>query len=386
MRFKIGILAKVVIFSAVCIAFTVILGMRLANRGLFTSEKVYEAEFDNASGVVKGDSVKIAGVDVGNVKGFHIEDGHAVVEFSVKEEVEIPDDSAAAIRWRNVLGQRFLYVYPGSSGTALAEGDRIPLERTEEAGDIGKLLNNLGPILQAINPDKANAFLDSVNTALVGNEVAARQLLDNAAGLATELASVEDRIRSVVDSSDEVLNVYATQDDALGAIIDHLGSVGGALRSTTGNLNTVLSDFSVVQKQLNELITDNRDNIDTTLGDLNVVTKLLAKNKKKLAQTLCTTPLGISGYFQTTSWGEWFNVRVVEVLIRDNESKLLTSQKESNDSRGERAKPAYVDCGGNSKYKPPPGSAGAGASPNEQVSEGYEGILRFLLETGGEDA
>lgn len=386
MRFNAGVLVKVIVFSVVCLIFTVALGMRLANRGLFTQEKVYEAEFENASGVVKGDSVKIAGVDAGHVKGFHIEEGKAIVEFSVKDSVEIPEDSSAAIRWRNVLGQRFLYVFPGTSNAALDEGERIPVARTQEAGDIGELLNNLGPILQAINPDKANAFLDSVNTALVGNEVAARQLLDNTAGLASELATIEDRISGVVGSSDEVLNAYASQDEALGQILGHLNSVGGALRSTTGDLNTVLSDFSVVQRHLNQLVTDNRENIDVTLSDLSDVSKTLGRNKEQLAQTLCTTPLGLAGYFQTTSWGEWFNVRVVEVLIQDSDSKTIVDQKETAQQRGDDAPPAAVDCGSD-KYKPPANATGTepGIAP-EQVSEGIDAILNFLLQKGGKDA
>lgn len=386
MRFNVGVLVKVVIFSLVCLIFTVALGMRLANRGLFTREKVYEAEFENASGVVKGDSVKIAGVDVGDVKSFHIEEGKAIVEFSVKDSVEIPEDSSAAIRWRNVLGQRFLYVFPGTSSAALDEGGRIPVARTQEAGDIGELLNNLGPILQAINPDKANAFLDSVNTALVGNEVAARQLLDNTAGLASELATIEDRISGVVDSSDEVLNAYASQDEALGQIIGHLNSVGGALRSTTGDLNTVLSDFSVVQRHLNQLVTDNRENIDVTLSDLSDVSRTLARNKEQLGQTLCTTPLGIAGYFQTTSWGEWFNVRVVEVLIQDSDSKTIVDQKETAQQRGDDAPPAATNCGSD-KYKPPANATGTEPGiPPGQVSEGIDAILNFLLQKGGKDA
>lgn len=380
MRFNMGILVKVIIFSVICMLFTVALGMRLSNRGLFVREKLYEAEFENAAGVVKGDSVKIAGVDVGAVKGFHIEDGKAVVEFTVKDSVDIPDDSSAAIRWRNVLGQRYLYVFPGTSTEAMEEGDRIPVARTEKAGDIGDLLNNLGPILQAIDPNKANAFLDSVNTALVGNEVAARRLIDNTAGLASELATVQDRIASVVDSSDEVLNAYASQDDALGQILDHLNSVGGALASTTGDLNTVLSDFSVVQKQLNELVTENRENIDITLSDLSDVSKTLADNKGQLAQALCTTPLGIAGYFQTTSWGEWFNVRVVEVLIMDSNSEVIVDQKETAQQRGDKASPAAVGCG-DAKYKPPPGATGTeGGLPPEQVTDSVDALLNFFLQ------
>src|SRR5919106_1563493 len=203
MRFSKATLGKVIAFSVVCAIFTVVLGVRLANIRLFAGETSYEAEFDNAAGVIKGDSVKIAGVDFGRVEATRIEDGAAVVTFSVDDSVALTDSSTAAIRWRNVLGQRFLYVYPGAGGQPLREGDRIPLSRTEAAGDIGELLNNLGPVLRAIDPAKANRFLDSVNTALAGNEATARRLLDNGSSLASDLADMDDRIAAMVGSSDD---------------------------------------------------------------------------------------------------------------------------------------------------------------------------------------
>lgn len=378
MRFDKAILVKVLLFAAVCVAMTVVLGVRLANTRLFADRVTYEAAFENAAGVIKGDSVKIAGVDVGRVLGTYIEDGKAVVTFAVDREVELSEDSSAAIRWRNVLGQRFLYVLPGDSKTLLAEGDRIPVERTEKAGDIGALLNNAGPILQAIDPEKANAFLESVNTALSGNETAARQLLSNASILATDLSDIDEQIGRVVESSDEVLGTFASQDEAIHEILTRLDSLGGSLQRSTGDLNVILTDFAAVQRHLDRLVRENARNIDVTLADLDSVTGVLARNKKNLARTLCTLPTGVAGYFQTTSWGEWFNVRITEVLIKDDASETLVHEKEIPQQRAEEPPtPAYTACGGETFS--PAGRDATTTSDGNVVSEGPEGLLRFVL-------
>lgn len=377
MRFDKAVLVKVILFSAVCVAMTVVLGVRLANTRLFADRVTYEAAFENASGVIKGDSVKIAGVDVGRVSGTRIEAGKAIVTFAVDRDVELPEDTGAAIRWRNVLGQRFLYLFPGDAEDLLAEGDRIPVERTENAGDIGALLNNAGPILQAIDPEQANAFLESINTALSGNEIATRQLLDNASILATDLAEMDEQIGAVVETSDEVLGTFARQDDAIHEILRRLDSLGGSLERTTGDLNVVLTDFAVVQRHLDRLLRENGGNIDAAIADLDSITGLLAENKTELARTLCTLPTGVAGYFQTTSWGEWFNVRITEVLIKDPSSNTIVHEKERPVQRAENPPtPAFVACDG-STY------SGAGRGDNRQertgVSEGAEGLLRFVL-------
>lgn len=384
MRFDTAVLVKVLLFAAVCVAMTVVLGVRLANTRLFADRVTYEAEFENASGVIKGDSVKVAGVDVGRVAGTHIEEGKAIVTFAVDREVELPQDTRAAIRWRNVLGQRFMYLFPGEDDELLTEGDTIRVGQTEKAGDIGALLNNTGPILQAIDPDKANAFLDSVNTALSGNEIAARQLLDSASILATDLSEIDDQIGNVVESSDEVLGTFASQDDAIHEILQGLDSLGGVLRRSTDDLNLVLTDFAAVQRHLDRLVRENAENIDVTLADLDSVTGLLAKNKKNLKQTLCTMPTGVAGYFQTTSWGEWFNVRITEVVIKDQDSNTVVHERETPQERAEvPPTPAFVACGGET-YSSARAGGTAESRRADGVSEGPEGLLRFLLEDGRE--
>jgi phospholipid/cholesterol/gamma-HCH transport system substrate-binding protein len=384
MRFSKTILLKVIAFAVVCLVFTVLLGVRLANVPLFRGRTSYQAEFENAAGVIKGDSVKIAGVNVGRVESTRIDSGKAIVEFSVDDSVKLTNDTEAAIRWRNVLGQRFLYLYPGDTGESLEEGDRIPLAQTTKAGDIGELLNSLGPILRSIDPEKANAFLESMNTALAGNEVAVRQLIDNSSVLARDLASMDTQIASAVDSSDEILAVYAEQNDALGQIFDDLNTVGGALHRTTGEINTVISDFSVVQKHLDKLVTENSNSIDATIANANVIAKTLAANKRNLADTLCTLPTGVANYFQTSSWGEYFNVRLVEVIFKDSNNRVILDQKELQQQRGSESLPAYPGCGKQTYKGSPTEPENESLLPIPQPSENVEGLLRFMLAERGD--
>ena len=128
-------LAKVAVFTLLSIGLTGALLVKIGNMRLFAHTYSLEAEFADASGVFRGDAVKLAGVDVGRVDSAHIEDGRAVVKFNLDDDIKLTSDSIVAIRWRNVLGQRFLYVYPGSGdGAAFKDGDRVPLAQTQTAG------------------------------------------------------------------------------------------------------------------------------------------------------------------------------------------------------------------------------------------------------------
>jgi phospholipid/cholesterol/gamma-HCH transport system substrate-binding protein len=377
-------LVKVIVFTVVSLVFTVALGVKIGNLKPFSHTYRLDAVFSNASGVFKGDAVKLAGVDVGRVVGAEIENGRALVSFTVENRVRLPRDSIVALRWRNVLGQRFLYLYPGRDRSRFFEdGDRVPLSNTENAGDLGEFLNHLGPILRAIDPEKANAFLDAMNTALVGNEAAVRQLLDNGGVLASRLGEMDREIRTLVSSSDTVMSTYAKQNRDIELIIDDLNVLGARLQGMTGDLNAFVENFARVQEQLDKLLRENRGNIDGSLANLQAVSGLLARNKGRLAQTLCTLPAGVSGYWQTTSWGEWFNVRIVKVVLKDQHGNTVGGAEEDRQNRPP-APPAYQceNFKGMNQAGPNAGDASAAAALAASDS-GFDtilGLLGFVLD------
>ena len=376
-------LVKVLAFSVVCVIFTVLLGVKLANSRLFADTYDLKAAFTDATGVMAGDAVKLAGVDVGRVTAAEIKDGVALVTFNVDTNLDLAKDTVIGIRWRNVVGQRFLYVYPGDDDEQLSENDVIPTSQTEDVADIGEFLNRAGPILKAIDPEQANAFLDAMNTALEGNEGDVRNLIDQGAILAKELGATDQEIESLLVNADKIMHAFANQDDAIRHIIDDLDTVGGMLARRTDEVNALVTDFAEVQTQLDTLLKRSSSNIDGTIDNLNVVAATLANNKADLAETLRTTPMGVAGYFQTTSWGEWFNVRIVKAIIQDRHGDILV--EESEDRFGGPASGA--PRGGNAtQTSSGSGRQTAGSGSNGgRTGEGLEAVLRFVL-TGDEDA
>ena len=362
LRFSKATLLKVLAFAALSAVFTVILAIKIGNLQLFAHTYTLDAQFTNAAGVFKGDAVKLAGVDIGSVQGTKIENGLGVVTFKVDDSVKIPRDSIIAIRWRNVLGQRFVYIYPGHrDGKYFADGDVVPVSRTQDAGDLGALLNDLGPILRAIDPNKANAFLDAMNTALAGNTVGVRQLLDDGSVLAGRLGAMDRQIKTLVGTSNTVMSTYARQNHSISKILDHLDVLAIRLNAIKGSVDHLIVNFADVQEQLDRLMRNNHSNIDATLSELQSLVALLARNSKNLETTLCTLPAGLAGYFQTTSWGEWFNVRITRFLLKDRNGRTVWSSGESSNQRGGHATPPYTHCagsGGASTHGGGPGTTG----------------------------
>ena len=370
-------LLKVLAFVLLSVVFTIGLAIKIGNLQLFAHNNSYSAVFADAAGVFKGDDVKLAGVNVGRVTGTRIENGHAVVDFTLSKDVKLSSDSIVAIRWRNVLGLRFLYVYPGSGGgRVLRDGAVVPLSQTEDAGDIGQFLNELGPILRAIDPQKANAFLDAVNTALGGSEVAVRQLLTDGATLAGQLGTKDKEIGDLVANSSKIMAAYASQSGNLGRILDDLNTLGGKLAGITGQVDSLITNFADVQSQLDHVLKASHGNIDSTLSSLDAVLGTVHANKKELESTLCSIPLGVAPYYQTSSWGQWFNVRVTKITFKDNSGKTIAGQGEGPLARGSNQLRKVYTCGG--------APVRTGHTPRSPVAAtGLGGFLDFVTAKAG---
>jgi phospholipid/cholesterol/gamma-HCH transport system substrate-binding protein len=92
-----------------------------------SSEYELNASFRSADGVSVGTDVRLAGVKVGRVTSLELDPAtfRANAEFTVREGIEVPDDSAVAISSEGLLGGNYVEILPGGSPFAFAAGDEI---------------------------------------------------------------------------------------------------------------------------------------------------------------------------------------------------------------------------------------------------------------------
>jgi len=97
--------------------------------GLPSLANSYElkASFRTAEGISVGTEVRMAGVQIGTVTAMELDvlTFRAETTFTVRDGIELPDDTAVAISSEGLLGGSFLEVIPGGSPFVLAPGDSI---------------------------------------------------------------------------------------------------------------------------------------------------------------------------------------------------------------------------------------------------------------------
>ncbi|MDT8344597.1 MAG: outer membrane lipid asymmetry maintenance protein MlaD [Thermohalobaculum sp.] len=107
------------------------------------------ANFRKAEGIAVGGDVRIAGVKVGTITAMDLNTKtyFATVTLSLREGIEVPEDSVAKITSASLLGDSYVAIDPGGDEFMLASGDEIVnTQSSVSVGDlIGRFIHGQAP-------------------------------------------------------------------------------------------------------------------------------------------------------------------------------------------------------------------------------------------------
>ncbi|MEM0976527.1 MAG: outer membrane lipid asymmetry maintenance protein MlaD [Pseudomonadota bacterium] len=86
--------------------------------------KTVTASFRSVDGVIVGTDVRMAGVKIGSVTGIDLNPVtfRAETQFTIDDQLNIPDDSSAVISSEGLLGGTFVEIIPGASDFNIEDG------------------------------------------------------------------------------------------------------------------------------------------------------------------------------------------------------------------------------------------------------------------------
>jgi len=114
------------IFMILGIVALIYLSMSLGNLSLFNSSYYSAtAQFDSVTGLRKGASIEIAGVEVGKVGDIALDDDMALVNMKILKEVPLTSDTIASIRTKGIIGEKYIKLTPGGDEEMIEDGGTI---------------------------------------------------------------------------------------------------------------------------------------------------------------------------------------------------------------------------------------------------------------------
>src|SRR4051812_47224797 len=115
--------------------------------------------------------VKVRGLIVGEVRGIRATANGAEIDLAIDSDKAklVPANSQARLLPKTLFVEKYVALEtPGQPGSAIREGQVLQQDRTQAAVEVGKVLDDILPVLQAVQPEKLNATLNALATALQG--------------------------------------------------------------------------------------------------------------------------------------------------------------------------------------------------------------------------
>lgn len=303
-----GDLVRLLIFVLTTTLATGVLVATIGNLS-FGAKREYQAIFTDATGVNVGDDIRIAGVKVGTVRGVEIvDDVRAEVTFQVDETVELDDATNATIRYRNLIGQRYIALtQEGDSTDVLEQGDTIPVDRTQPSLDLTVLFNGFKPLFEALSPDDVDQLSFEIIQVFQGEAGTVESLLGSTATLTRTLADRDQVIGELLDNLDYVLDHIADRDRQLTRLIDSFRSLVGGLKDDRQEILGSLDSISDLSVQTASLVDDVREPFVADIKRLRRVAGTLDRGRAEIDRTLQVLPIKLNKIGRTATYGSWFN-------------------------------------------------------------------------------
>ncbi len=308
-----GDLIRLVVFMVSTALATGILIITIGNLS-FGATKDYSAMFVDATGVNKGDDIRIAGVKVGTVQDVEVSDQkgannpRARVTFSVDADTRIDDATHATVKYRNLIGQRYISLtQEGQSASRLNAGDAIPVDNTKPALDLTVLFNGFKPLFEALSPDDINKLSFEIVQVFQGEGGTVEGLLASTASVTQTLADRDQVIGDLLKNLDYVLDHVADRDKQLTNLIDSFRSLVGGLNQDREAILSSLDSISELSVQTAALVTDIKDPFVKDIKELRAVAGTLDKNRKEIDRALQVLPIKLTKIGRTATYGSWFN-------------------------------------------------------------------------------
>jgi len=254
-----------------CIVLAVLIVLMTGTTGLLTTRIILKAYFDDAQGLRQGASVRLQGVDIGNVTGVRIVPDKPATPVEVTMKVNtryifsLRRDSVASLNTAGVLGETYVNVDSSQAkGPEVRDGDTLASRSVPGLDDVVRAsqgtLQNMDALLKRL--DRIVAFVES-GQGSIGKLIYDPTLYNRFAQTVSEFQDIVDEVKNgqgslgQLVSNDEAYNKIMATIDKVNLMIDDLqqgkGTAGKLLKDPAlyNNANDTIANVRQLTEDIN---------------------------------------------------------------------------------------------------------------------------------------
>ena len=231
------------------------------------------AVFSDAADILTNNQVYMDGVKVGHVGEVTVIGGQAHVQLVIDAAAALPvhPNASAEVRKKNLLGETYIDVQPGTGVSLMADGGTIPESQTVPITEIDQVL----AILDPETVQRVQLLINAAGTATANNganmnagTASATQLITALNGPAVELSVRQQQIQDIVLELQRLYQVLAGQRAQVLAEFGTWNQVMGQLAGQETGIAATLQQADALLQNVDKLVTGEGGNIRTVLENL----------------------------------------------------------------------------------------------------------------------
>ncbi|MGV0660896.1 virulence factor Mce family protein, partial [Mycolicibacterium pulveris] len=286
-------------------------GQSFASVPMLFASPTYYAYFSDTGGLIEGDKVRIAGVDVGEVRSLDIEGDKVKIGYSLGG-TQIGTDSRAAIRTDTILGRRNIEIEPRGSDPLRANG-ALPLGQTTTPYQIYDAFFDVTKAASEWDTETVKRSLNVLSETVDQTYPHLSAALDGVARFSETIGKRDDDVKKLLANANKIAGVLGNRSEQVNQLLVNAQTLLGAINERSYAVGALLERVSAFSDQLKGFIDDN-PNLNRVLEQLRVVSDVLRERQYDLMDTLTTIASFVASLGEAVASGPYFKVMLVNLL------------------------------------------------------------------------
>ena len=271
--------------GVVLVILVIAIGLQPERLAQWATSLRYQALFSEAGGLAVGNAVTLSGIKVGTVSTIGLQNGDALVGFTIEGKYALGSDTTAHIRTGTLLGERVLALESAGNGT-LDPRHVIPTTRTSSPYSLTDAVSDLTTNTAGTNTQDLNQSLDTLSQTIDQIAPQLGPTFDGLSRLSQSLNSRNESLAELLKTAGNVTGILSDRSQQVNALILDANDLIGVLNDRRQAIVGLLANTSAVSRQLSGLVADNEKQLAPTLEKLNSINEMLEKNRDNISKAI----------------------------------------------------------------------------------------------------
>src|SRR6201996_406321 len=244
-RLRMGLVVTVMVVAV---------GQTFTSVPMLFAAPVYYGQFTDSGQLNKGDKVRIAGVDVGQVQAINIDGDHVVMKFSTGSNT-IGTESRLAIKTDTILGKKVLEIEPKGTQT-LRPGGVLPLGQSTTPYQIYDAFFDVTKAAAGWDIDTGKRSLNVLSQTIDQTYPHLSAALEGVAKFSDTIGKRDEQITHLLAQANQIASILGDRSQQIDRLFVNSNNLLAAFNERSRAISALLNNVSTFSAQVENLIND----------------------------------------------------------------------------------------------------------------------------------